>query len=283
MSEENTSWVEQLPEGLRDVPFLKDAPDMETFKTRLIGAAEHMGNSMRIPGPDATQEHWDAFNEKLMAKVPGLVRADVSTDEGRAQLMKLLGKPDKADEYGAEGEGAWLADVALNAGLTKAQFKSLVEGVSATTKQRTEQMSAEQQQALDALSAEWGLSKTKKMEHIEGLIKLTEAPESMLTQLKENKIDATTLRWLDKLAGQFAEASKFSHDRNDPNGLTPVEARAQIQELLDNKDLYRTDAIGKQLQKKMVELQAAANPQASRSADSLRSDMGLLDALAALR
>ena len=106
MSEENTipEWATTaLPADLQDIPFLKDAADLAEFKGRLTSAAEHMGNSMRIPGPDAGEDTWKAFDEKLSAKIPGLARIDLESEEGRAAFMKRLGQPDDAACYGAEG------------------------------------------------------------------------------------------------------------------------------------------------------------------------------------
>lgn len=265
MTDENATpeWVaENLSEGLRDIPFLKDAPDVETFKTRLTAAAEHVGNSMRIPGPDAGKEDWDAFDQKLTEKIPGLSRFDFDSEEARVDIMRKLGMPEKADEYGAEGDSAWLAEVALAAGLTKAQFEGLVKGVTDKNISRNEEMTAEQVQAVEALKQEWGLSAPKKMEHILGLAKLTDAPEAMVNMLAEGKADAATLKWMDNIAGQFAEVAKFASDRNDPEALTPQEASMQIQEILKNPDYFSQTAIGSQLRAKMLELQKAANPQA---------------------
>lgn len=257
--QEGSAWYEEtLPEGLRDIPFLKDTKSPDEFKAHLENASKYMGNSVRIPGPDATPEVWQEFDKKLTEKVPNLLRADLDSDEGRAELMKRLGRPDEASEYGAEGESAWLADAALQAGLTKAQFATLVEGVAGITERRTQESTQEKSEKLEALFQDWGLSRDKKMEHIEGLAKLTEAPEALLSQIKNQELDADTYKWLDRMAQNFAQSQNFKDDRNDPENVTPLEAQAQIQELLNNPDLFTNNAIGKSLQKRMVELQKAA-------------------------
>ena len=260
MSDEESSWIEALPEPLREGPFTKDTESLESYATKLTEAAQYMGNSLRIPGPDAGESDWKAFDEKLQSKVPDLMRINLDSEEARAELMTRLGRPEDPAGYGAEGDGAWLADVAHKAGLTKAQFESLVQGVGDTTTQRSAEDQAKLQEQLEALDQEWGLSKSKKLDHIKGLAKLTEAPESLLQQIEDGTADAATLRWMDRIAGQFAEAAKFTEDRNTPSTASPLEAKAQIQELLNNPDLFASNDIGRSLQKKMIELQQAANP-----------------------
>jgi hypothetical protein len=272
MSEEKQWYEEAMPEGLRDIPFLKDSSSPEEFRSRVENASQYMGNAVRIPGPDATEEHWSEFDQKLAEKVPGLLRADLDSEEGRAELMKRLGRPENAEEYGAEGDSAWLADAALAAGLTKSQFASLVSGVAEITDRRNQESAQTKAEKLEGLFQEWGLSAAKKMEHIEGLAKLTEAPESVLNAIREKGLDAETYQWLDRLAQNFSQAQNFKEDRNDPEALTPMEAEAQIQELINNPELFANNAIGRSLQARMVELQKAASAANAKANDMIVYD-----------
>jgi hypothetical protein len=269
-------WAKEgLPETLHNVPFLKDTENLEQFTERLSAAADHMGNSMRIPGPDATEEAWNEFNTKLQAKVPGLAKVDLNTPEGKLDLIMQMGLPDSPDGYGAEGEGAWLAEVAHKAAMTKEQFEALVKGVSERNVTAKTEMTAEHQQALEALDQEWGLAAVKKRDQIAGLLKLTGAPESMINSMTEKSMDVNTMRWLDSMADKFSDASNFVKDRSDPQGISPLEAQQQIQELLANPEYMKPGPIGQQLQKRMLELQRAANPSASQDINDLRStDLG---------
>lgn len=271
---------EALPEELQSAPFLKDTENLEQFKERLSSAAEHMGNSMRIPGPDATQEVWDEFKGKLQEKVPDLHRMDFSSPEGRLEAMIKMGLPTEATEYGAEGDGSWLAEVAHNAALTKDQFEALVKGVGERNINSKQEMTAEQHEALEKLDLEWGLSAPKNYDMIEGLLRLTKAPEQLAEQLNDKSLDVNTIQWLHGIASQFADAANFVKDRNDPNQISPVEAQQQINELLNNPDYYDQGAIGRDLRKRMLQLQAAASPGASSSLEDLRSNTelgGILD------
>jgi hypothetical protein len=109
------------------------------------------------------------------------------------------------------------------------------------------------------------------MEHINGLIKLTNAPDALSTKIKDGQMDPETLVWLDSIASQFASASNFVEDTGDPTRLTPGEATIQIQEIMSNPDYFSPGAIGNSLRAKMFELQKAANPSASRDARDLNA------------
>jgi hypothetical protein len=252
-------WAQSdLPEALHDIPFLKDSTGVDDFKQRLSDASQWMGRSIRIPGPDAGESDWQAFDEKLGAKVPNLVRADLDTEEGREQFLRRLGKPENAEAYGADDNSKWLADVALQAGLTKQQFESLVQGVADVTATRDTEAKHQHETDIDALHKEWGYAREKKMESIIGVAKLTNAPENIVQSLEDGTATVSTLRWLEGLATQFAEANNFTQDKNDLDNITPDEARLQINELMNNPDFFAQTPIGQSLQKKMVELQRIA-------------------------
>lgn len=266
MSEgEEGNWKDSVPEALRDAPYFKNAENMEQVVNDLTNAAQYQGNSVRIPGPDAGAEDWGAFEIKMREKVPDLIKVDTESEEGRMSLMKRLGLPDNVEGYEAGEEGAWLADVAHKSGLTKAQFKSLVDGVNETNKSKKNESDATRAVELEALYDEWGLSKPKKLEHIKGLAQLTDIPASIAKAVEDGTADAATLRWLDAMASQFAEASNFADDKNTTENLTPIEAKSRIQELMNNPDYFKENDIGKSLRLKMVELQKAAHPDSDTS------------------
>ena len=252
-----------IPEALHDMPFLTDTADMDALKSNLTNAAQHMGNSLRIPGPDAGDDDWTSFDEKIKAKIPNLMRVDMESEDGRKALMRQLGLPEEAKGYEAGDEHTWLADVALHAGLTKTQFGSLVSKLGEVNVQRSAESEAGRADALNTLYQEWGLAKPLKLTNINGLLKLTEAPEVFVKDVADNKADASTLKWLDSIASQFAEVAKFSKDRNNPDTLNPSEAVVQIQELMDNPEYWKTTPAAKALQAKMLDLQKAANPGAA--------------------
>lgn len=261
MSEENPWYIEQLPEGLRDpeaVPFLKDTKSPEEFVNHLKNASQYMGNSLRIPGPDAGEDDWNGFYDKMKEKVPNLIKGDLESPEGRTELLKRLGVPEKPDEYGADAENSWLAEAAHKANLTKDQFENLMKDVADRTTARQEESEHKRQEALDELFSEWGYAKTRYMENIEGLLKTTEAPEGLAQQVLENPT-ADTLRWLHSMAQQFDTGDQGPGSRTNTNNLSVDEAKAQIQELLNNPDYFTGGERSRMLQKRMIELQRVAS------------------------
>ena len=141
-------WVAtSLPENLRDLPFLSGADSPEVFKQRIQDASQWMGNSLRLPGPDAPDDDRNAFYAKVMEKVPGLmITPNLEDPDGMTQVFSKLGRPDNADKYSApegialEGEVlGQLKSLAFKANLTQKQFDAYVANVSEATKAQLDQ------------------------------------------------------------------------------------------------------------------------------------------------
>lgn len=263
-------WAKEgLPESLHGVPFLKDTTSLEDFQGKLTHAAQHMGNSIRIPGPDANDDIWKEFRGKLDSKIPNLHQVDLTTEEGQLAMFTKMGRPADEKGYDAGEEHSWLAKVALDSDLTKGQFKTLVEKLGDVNKTRGEESALTRQTAIDTLFSQWGLAKPNKLTNINGLLELTGAPDAFKAEMKDGKADAATMAWLDSIAGQFAEVAKFKKDVNSPENITPEEARSQIQELMENPEYFKQTPQAMDLRKKMLELQKAANPSASEDISTL--------------
>lgn len=254
--DDNVDWKDSIPQQLRDAPYFKSAENIDQVVADLTNAAQYQGNSIRIPGPDAGEEDWNKFDSKIAEKVPNMVRADLDSDEGRAAMMKRLGQPDTPEDYGDAGDAAWLTKSAHEAGLTKAQFTKLIESVNGVNEAQTTEQKEKAQQAVDALRGEWGLAFPKKIDQVIGMLKMSEAPESLIEAMSGELPNTEMLAWLDGMAQKFADASNFQDDRSDETRITPDEAKIQIEELLRNPDFGSTGAIGQGLQRKMLKLQA---------------------------
>ena len=76
MSDEEAAydWKAELPEEIRDSPMVKEAPDLATLAKQAIDYQRMSGNSIRIPGEDASDEAITDFRGKL-SKV-GMVPLD---------------------------------------------------------------------------------------------------------------------------------------------------------------------------------------------------------------
>ena len=257
MSEETTTpeWVNSLPEGLRDGPFINNTPDLDQYVTQIKNAAQHIGNSIRIPGPDAGAEDWSKFEQRLQEKVPNLIRYDANAENGIDTVLERLGKPKEVTEYTQEESVKWLADIAHKSKLTKSQFNTLKAEMETWNKANQDATNAERAVALDAIFQEWGPGKDRMISNAIAFAEKSEAPAAFIEALKNNTIDPATLKWIASVSGKFTQSREPINDANNPETLTVPEASAQIQELLNNPQYFGNDAIAMQLRKRMIELQ----------------------------
>lgn len=60
-----THWASSLPEDLRGHDFVRNSPDLATFTKSALETKRMVGNSIRVPGKDATPEERADFFNKL--------------------------------------------------------------------------------------------------------------------------------------------------------------------------------------------------------------------------
>jgi hypothetical protein len=255
-----TNWRDALPEQLRDAPFLNKADKpLEQVIADLTNAAGHMGNSIRIPGPDADDEAIAKFRSQAVEKIPGLMAVpDPDSDDYVATLQKL-GMPEAADKYKVpedcpiEGEdlGRLMAE-AHKHGLTQKQFAGQLGDLIAQVNDAKErqQLQADEQRAI--LKGEWGEAFDDRSAAVDQF--LAEAPEALRNMPK----DAETMRWLYGLAESFNEGNEAARQADGGRAtLTPGEALEQANEVLMRlKDMRRVDnpQLYDQLMNKRIDL-----------------------------
>jgi hypothetical protein len=66
---ENTDWKTSLPEPVQGWDEVKNSDTPDKFWDQVTNMRSHLGQSIRIPGQDAGDDDWKAFNEKMIAKV----------------------------------------------------------------------------------------------------------------------------------------------------------------------------------------------------------------------
>jgi len=275
MSEEATNWVESLPEELRDAPFLEGAETPADFKERIANAAQYMGNSVRIPGPDAGDDDIAAFQAKVMEKIPGLmVTPNAEDPESLAATMVKLGKPEAADAYKTpEGvalpaeEVGRLKALAHDANMTQSQFDAYLSGVNKLSTEGREAAERQLEEGTNALKGEWGAAFDERTQDVAKFLeKNTSTPAYILESLKEGKLPADQVRWLHSLAetiniddGGFS-AQEDTRERT----LTPSEAESQLNEVearIFSQTNPPTPQEMQSLTEKRMKLMAQAYPQ----------------------
>lgn len=93
-------FIEQVPDEYREAVTSAGIKDLPALVANWREAQEYIGQSIRIPQPNAAPEQLTAFEEKLMARVPGLVRLPADDDtEGWSKMETRLGVPAEVAGY----------------------------------------------------------------------------------------------------------------------------------------------------------------------------------------
>lgn len=255
-------WLDNLQnEELKSNETLSQLPDIETLAKSYIDAQSMVGGSVRIPGENAGQEDWDAFNKKMMDKVPTLMsRPDLENAEQMQQVFEMLGRPKDANGYELEADESMLS--AFHAqGLSKAQAKGLANHFSEVNTQTSAEQEAKIKEGMGELANEWGYAFDQRMATAVAVLKKTGAPASLVDAAETGKVGADTMRWAYNVGASIGgENPNFANDGKGGNNaqMTPSEARSQINEINANKDhpYWKGD---KNAISTMLDLQRAAN------------------------
>lgn len=266
--QQTTDWRSSLPEELRDAPFFKEAAGPNDALKQIQNAASYMGNSLRIPGENAGEDDWKAFNQKLVEKVPGLMPKP--GQENMEEVYAALGRPDKPEGYVYEPpedvdlptDYEAFAKVAHKHGLSQAQFKGLLDDVVGQSREQVEIAQAEHNQEMKDLNNEWGMAYDKNVSAVKNFLKLTDAPEGIQNLIEEGAMSAAELKWIHSIATATKSPTELATHQSNSTVMTPQEARNQIQEILNNSDhpyWKPNDPRNRDAIDKMVQLQRMAN------------------------
>lgn len=235
-------WRETLPEPLRDAPFIKAADDPDKALQEIQNAASYMGNALRIPGEDASEEDRAAFYSKLQEKVPGLMPKP--TDENIQELYDYL-RPKSPDEYKFEApEGREIpsdfeafSKVAHKHGLSKQQFEGLLKDILEPQWEQQDSLAADQAQAMKELGKDWGAAYDQNMSMVKNFLRLTDAPEGIVELLSEGAMSPEEIKWIHSVAKATKSDTELANQEvQNPAAVTPDEAQARISEILNNPD-----------------------------------------------
>lgn len=112
-----TPWYSGLtPEGTELPALVTEAPDFGTFVKNAVELKAYQGDSLRIPGPEASPEDRTAFQVKLAERVPGVYyMPDPESPEQIKALRRKLGAPENAEGYTFTAPEGGDLDAALTA------------------------------------------------------------------------------------------------------------------------------------------------------------------------
>jgi hypothetical protein len=277
MSEDNApaEWLAELPEQLRNAPFIGKAENIDDAIGKLAHAAQYMGQAIKLPAEGATEEENTAFFDKL-GKVPGFARIPGLDDiDGQVALLEKLGAPAELSGYTMPeiAEFEWsetltgdLRQHAKETGMTKAQFAKFAKTIGTQEQESASSNAAALTANRKAIKEAWGDSVEERENIIRGWLDKSTAPESMITMLNDNKLPLDTMTWLHDVANQFKGEVTPIH--KDGQGSTPimdpVTARARIQEILNHPAYFdNANPLHKDMVSEMLKAQKLANAKQS--------------------
>ncbi len=255
-----SDWREALPSELKEAPYLKGDKTPEQIVADLENAASWQGNSIRIPGPDATPEAKAEFMAKAVEKIPGLMPKP--DGDNYNDVLSQLGKPAEAEGY-KYAEGVDLGDLgdtlktqAFEAGLTQAQFSTLVAQQMSASESAQEAAEAAVAATYAELQGEWGQAADDRIRDVEALLSKEDAPAALKAAFEDKDMDAATIKWLYGVAEAAGEKAQLKEQTDGRVGaLTPDEAREQAQEIwLRLAEMPMTDPRRAALKAKRTEL-----------------------------
>ena len=290
---EEAKWFETagVSEEYAAADIVQNSQDINSLVKQTLDLQAYQGNSIRIPGEDASDESVAEFNQKLMDKLPGLYKMPGEDDaEGVTQLYQKLGMPKDKAEYGVsevsglndEQLGQFL-EAAHGAKMTKTQMAAMVEAINTVNGSEDAAAAEALEDAHAALKAEWGLAYDEKIALATALMNEEGSPVS---GMDVSEINPDVLRWVSSIGKRLGvEGAEFSGqgDKGGAGHNTPEEAASQVAEIMGNRDhayWNNGDPQHAAAVKKVVKLMAEANPDAPTSMDSHRANAALVAAQA---
>lgn len=257
--------LDAAPE-LRDNPSLKDFNDVSSLAKSFVEQKAFVGNSLRPPGPGASDAERQDFYKKLTTHAPHLVPVVEGDAEAEKVLWGKLGRPDKPEGYdfkppaGVEVDLEGLRTAAVAGGLTKKQFEAL----AAKTVAGVQAQSATQQKEVDALFTEWGTAKESKLKAAAALALKSGQSETVAGRILAGKMSAQQLKTWDFFATAIGSESKEiagQGGNKGGEGMTRDEAQRQFAEIQRNPAYFNASAPDhQQLVDRALALQGLLNP-----------------------
>ena len=235
------NWKDSLPEELKGHKGLTDVKDVAGLAQQFIDGQAMIGNSIRVPGPEAGDDAFKAFHAKLAEKVPGLIPTpDRENAEQMTALYKTLGRPDEATGY-EHPEGvdatkmAEFATLAHSLGLSGSQYSKMVGALQEFTVTQQEAASEAFNTGMRELKQEWGIVYEDNIQLVNSVMKGTSAPKEMLEMAADGKLGADALKWLHNIGEQLGtEGINFNKDEFSSR-LAPAEAKARSAEIMGDR------------------------------------------------
>ncbi len=257
-------WMDNLPETMRDNESLKKFDSVEALATSYTNLESLKGNSIRIVGPDASDDDRAETYQKVMKHMPELIlRPNPDNAEQMKEFHQMLGVPDELDGYSGEGIDlndqimGELRQLAKDTNMSKAQWNKYIAKMNEMQSYTTQQKEDTRTRMGAELKTEWGMAFEDRYAVVEK--HLAENPDL-------GSIDQMTP---EQIRGHYSVARSLTgvaqaHNQPAPTGkITPAEALSQLTEVRNNPlfmDGYSNMPEHKRLVAKSIELMQLADP-----------------------
>ena len=224
-------WRDSIPADIRNSV---DVESIEDLAKGYVNAQQMIGGSLRIPGKDAGAEDWDKFYDKI-EQVDGVVRYDM---DDPTTLFRKAGLPEDASGYNVDAPEDFLA-LAHTAGLNRDQ----VETMLMYNQMQDEDLQSHQDEmvenAIGGLRQEWGMAFDRKLEEGQRAVAFLENTAPGLAEALEATgagNHPAMIKVFQALGANLQEGLGFEGSQQGNTGITPYEAKMQIEEIHNNPD-----------------------------------------------
>ena len=168
------TWIDDLPAEIADSispenkinPITAKYNSLDEFIKGAVDTASRVGNSIRVPGPDAPAEDVTGFYQKLISLDSKLMeKPDLTGGDQTETFYQSIGKPSKAEDYvmpdgiklPAETQ-TQMKEVGFNSNMTQANFKTWATDIDARNTTTLDGLTHAAETDKGALKTKWGLA-----------------------------------------------------------------------------------------------------------------------------
>lgn len=240
---------DQLPEDLAGSPTLSDFKDVAGLAKSYISAQHMIGNSVRIPGEDASPEQRAEFYNKL-SSMPDVVKIpNPESPDEVAQFYNKLGRPETPDRYQFsapedveldETRVSEFKSIAHSLGLTNAQADKLVQYELQKEAQQMQSFNEGRESAQTTLKQVWGEDYDNRLQGAKAAAKLyaekyPDAMDELINGPSGN--NPAFLSMLSELYGKLQEKGHANPGHGTIQyGTSPEDAKMKLDEIYSNRN-----------------------------------------------
>lgn len=237
--DQTNEFRDSLPEDIRGNSAFDNVKDLGDLATQYVNAQSFLGSSIRIPSENSSDEDRQKFYDKVLNAAPNLMpKPDADDEASIAAVYAALGRPADADTYALEGVELTpeMKKAAHEAGLTQSQFAAVYKQFVQPSLDNGAARQAQLEQGRELLAKEWGYAFQTKEQTAQALLAKTGAPAELQESAAKGKLNADTLRWVDQLVTSIGKEGLDLVNHGQGGGrMTPAEAKAQIAEIMGNR------------------------------------------------